>query len=104
MFSAPGQLPVVYAATGGADPNANYGGVENGRNVWDKVLILLNSDTWLYRTDAARAQILLHELGHVFNFLAGAGGSDFVDELNPDGTVDNTKEEFNHDLEKKCIP
>jgi RHS repeat-associated protein len=86
------------------DPSANYQGQENGRDVWDKVNIVINSDTWLLMSGADRARFLIHELGHVFNLLAGAGGSEFQNDVNPDNTPNMAAQKHNADLERKCIP
>ena len=54
-------------------------------------------------TDLNRAKILIHELGHIFNLVTGLGGSQFKGEINPDGSVDMDKENFNKGLEDKCL-
>jgi hypothetical protein len=40
----------------------------------------------------------IHELGHVFNMLLGAGGSDFIYDLSNDGAV-----KVNSQIEQDCI-
>jgi len=99
---------ILIGATAGGDAQTevvgNYVGKEDGRDVWDKVNITLNYQTWAKMSANDRARALLHELGHAFNLLAGAGGSAFLDDNKPDGTPDMDKQRSNADLEKKCIP
>ena len=47
--------------------------------------ININIASWNNETTIQRAQTLIHELGHVFDMLLGAGGSMFVQDSNPDG-------------------
>jgi hypothetical protein len=70
----------------------------------DKVAIWIDTQTWNGQTDMWRAGVLIHELGHIFNMLAGAGGSMFVYDVDVNsGIADGGAEGFNASLEKKCI-
>ena len=52
-----------------------------------------------------RARLLIHELGHIFNDLLGAGGSQFVYD-GPDLPADKQAkaEKANAATERKCVP
>jgi RHS repeat-associated protein len=89
------------------DATISYGtyvATVNGQQVFDKIDILLYGPTMQNFSDKEQARTLLHELGHVFNFLAGAGGSAFENDVNPDGSTNRAAEQRNLDREKKCVP
>jgi hypothetical protein len=78
--------------------------VNGDRVVSDIVAITINSNAWNVHTAAYNAAVLIHELGHVFNELKGAGGSLFAQDTNPvTGATDFGAEAYNATLEKRCI-
>ncbi len=70
---------------------------------YDKTDILVNASSWNSSTAEWKSQSLLHELGHVFNMLKGAGGSQIVYDADPKtGKPDAAAQKKNSDLLKKC--
>jgi len=78
--------------------NANGQHVESTR-----VLIQINLTNWANLTPTQQAQDIIHELGHVFDELLGAGGSQFVNDALPNGKPDPVGEATNAALVQKCI-
>jgi len=77
----------------------------NTRNVaYTTVGIQINRAYWNGASELERARILIHELGHAFNILPKTGGSSFVMDVKPDGSVDSEKAAYNLGLEKQCLP
>ncbi len=54
--------------------------IENNSVVYTEVNTTINTNNWLNMGDINRQRLLIHELGHVFNRLAGAGGSAFEED------------------------
>ncbi len=70
---------------------------------YDKVDIVVNADSWNATSAENRTSMLLHELGHVFSMLKGAGGSQFKYDYDiANKKPDDAAEKFNSDLLKKC--
>jgi RHS repeat-associated protein len=86
--------------------NPNYYANMNGDRVQtSSVTIAINYQTWNWHTVDGRARILVHELGHVFNMLQGAGGSKFVYDLELKTLkLDPSAQAINDALTKQCIP
>ncbi len=78
--------------------NANGQQVESTR-----ASININIASWNSETTIQRAQTLIHELGHVFDMLLGAGGSVFVYDAKPDWTPDMDAEATNAKFVQNCI-
>jgi RHS repeat-associated protein len=82
-----------------SDKNAN-----GDRVVSDSVAISISIQLWNANDIAYNAAVLIHELGHVFNELKGAGGSMFAQDVDPvTGRTDWAAEAYNQTLEQKCI-
>ena len=67
-------------------------------------LVTLNDDTrggWAREYDSDRAGTLLHELGHAYNAIYGAGSS----RIRPDGQNSDPANQAlnNDDIDKKCL-
>jgi RHS repeat-associated protein len=69
--------------------------------------ILINESAWNNSSDAGRARLLIHELGHAFNILIGAGGSDFIYDGIPSGPnagkPDPSAQDINGRMAQDCI-
>jgi hypothetical protein len=63
----------------------------------------INISSWNNSSSLWKAQTLIHELGHVFNILLGAGGSDFVQDANKDGSPNAAAEATNLKIVQDCI-
>jgi len=76
----------------------------NGQTVEStRVMMYINLTKWNSLTQTQQAQAIIHELGHAFDELIGAGGSQFVYDANPDGTTNQAAEATNAALVQKCI-
>ncbi|MBI4480444.1 MAG: RHS repeat-associated core domain-containing protein [Acidobacteria bacterium] len=82
-----------------ASGNCEFAGPDN-RVVCDHVDILIDVDYWNnpFVSNTDRARSLIHELGHVFELLKGAGGSQFI---TPD--ADDNAQASNRAAEEKCV-
>jgi RHS repeat-associated protein len=78
--------------------NANGQAVESTR-----VIIEINMAVWTNLTPIQQAQDLIHELGHTFDELLGAGGSAFLYDALPNGQPNPSAEAMNAALVQKCI-
>jgi len=65
--------------------------------------ISINVSSWNNGSSTWRAGTLIHELGHVFNMLLGAGGSDFVYDALPGGAPNAEAEATNARILRDCI-
>ena len=68
-----------------------------------RVVLNINLAIWNTETAIQQAQIIIHELGHAFDELIGAGGSQFVNDALPDGRPNPVAEDQNAALVQKCI-
>jgi hypothetical protein len=86
--------------------DANYYMNINGDHVQSTIVFIeLGISSWNRSSVKENAKTIIHELGHVFNMLLGAGGSKFAYDADPTtGKTDFQKESFNADLEKQCLP
>jgi hypothetical protein len=85
--------------------------LEDGSVFYGEVdIVITTRDTgtkyWLGQAATVndRARILIHELGHAFNFLLGTGGSQFEHDMRPDGSPDAEAQKRNAEREKTCMP
>lgn len=78
--------------------NGDGQGVESSR-----VVIEINLQSWSGLTQIQQAQVIIHELGHTFDELIGAGGSQFVNDAMPNGDPNPAAEDQNAALVQKCI-
>jgi RHS repeat-associated protein len=78
--------------------NANGQRIESTR-----VVISINVANWDNLTPILQAQDLIHELGHAFDELIGAGGSAFVNDVDLDGNPIPAAEATNASLVQQCI-
>jgi hypothetical protein len=68
------------------------------------VALSISVQNWNAGGVAWDAGVLIHELGHVFNELTGAGGSIFAQDTDPvNGRTDDAAEAYNATLVSKCI-
>ena len=66
-----------------------------------------NSSSAGYWKDFSTVELaltLIHELGHVYNYVIGLGGSQIVYDANRDGSPNKDAEEKNAKLLKACTP
>ena len=68
-----------------------------------RVVIEINLSNWGNLTPIQQAQDLIHELGHAFDELIGAGGSQFVNDALPNGDPNPAAEAQNAAIAQKCI-
>ena len=94
------------AATYPVDPFQDKDGTWKAKGVY----VYINSSTagskfWFgsQATDEDRARLLIHELGHVFNFTLGAS-SLFSQDDNLSASGGSSNQNLNQTLEHKCIP
>jgi hypothetical protein len=86
-----------------SDPWAYYSSDGTTRIESTRVEIDINVGVWNGESTTNRAQELIHELGHAFNMLVMAGGSDFVYDAKPDASADPAKEAINAQIMQDCI-
>jgi hypothetical protein len=87
-----------------SDPWAYWAASGTTRIETTRVEIDINTTFWNGASTTVRAQDLIHELGHAFNMLWGAGGSDFVYDAKPDGSgPDPQAEAINSQIMQDCI-
>jgi RHS repeat-associated protein len=71
---------------------------------WATATIVIDNAKWAPINTVDQAGTLIHELGHVFQFLAGSGGSKFWYDANPDGTPNDAAEKHNSEIIKQnCL-
>ena len=85
------------------DPCAYLGGDGKTRIYSTQGEIDFNVTAWNSASDIWRAQTLIHELGHIFDIVKGAGGSDFVYDALPNGDPDPVTEAKNQKILQDCI-
>lgn len=85
-----------------SDPWA-YTNPDGFKVVGTQATIKINPSQWNGDSTGSQAQTLIHELGHVFNMLKGAGGSDFVDDVNPDGSPNAAGQAKNAKIVQDCV-
>jgi len=86
-----------------SNPHYYFGSDGRTRIESTRVSIDINTAVWNSLDVISRSQLLIHELGHVFNMLMGAGGSHFVYDALPDGKPDPVSQAVNSRLEQDCI-
>lgn len=92
------------------DPKQKSGHWNDSLGTWlyPDVDIVINSGTaasgyWLQTGAVERARMLLHELGHVFEFRFGKDSTAFRIDARPDGTANMDIQKANQALERKCF-
>jgi RHS repeat-associated protein len=85
--------------------DTNYYTSTTGQHIQSPgAIIAINITAWNSASIAQDAQTLIHELGHVFDMMAGAGGSSWVYDANPvTGAPDPAAEATNAALDNNCI-
>jgi hypothetical protein len=87
-----------------ANDSYHYKNAEGQRIQSDSVAINIGIQARNAGSVANNAKTLIHELGHVFNMLTGAGGSMFAYDVDPvTGAPNMAAEAFNASLEQTCI-
>jgi len=102
-------LPLDFAAVAKPDPSTS---VLTGKSYPEQALsanIILQSSHlsdgyYGAQTPQNLAVTLIHELGHLYNEVAGMGGSKVVYDANPDGTPNAAAEAANVKTLEKCHP
>ena len=78
--------------------------LEHNTSGFHKPFISIGTIAWNTHDVKYNPQTINHQLGHVFNMLAGAGGSRFVYDVNPVTFMpDADAQAKNADLESICI-
>ena len=86
-----------------SDPWAYTSGNGQTKIESTQVQIDINMASWNSASTVWQAQTIIHELGHAFNMLLGAGGSDFVYDALPNGSPDPAAEAKNAQTMQDCI-
>jgi hypothetical protein len=101
-----GRIPLRYAAVTKAGPDAVPTGSGEVRASSADIIVQDNPLGYPYWESSAGglALTLLHELGHVFNIVTSLGGSSIINDVSPDGTVNQEAEIANAKTLAPCHP
>jgi hypothetical protein len=104
-LSGAASAEIHYGAGISVTDNPHYHANVNGHRIQStSVWIALDVTNWNLSSMATNARTLIHELGHAFNMLAGAGGSKFLYDVDPrTGKEVGEAQRINAELERICI-